>query len=189
MNVHQRGWKRSFSSDSGGGANFAPDRFTVVFSGERLQEGYQKSHLLLVQFVVTELVMIHLRNGFLQRPCGGVMHVRPSEFHVAEGRNTEPVPVRFLFGEIHQTVIVIGFGASGKEIAFKVGVFKRLSSHGGTGVAGLAAKLQEKLVTLFGVLADGVFIPFQVTVKRAVRRDEGLFIFRDGIRDGSPVNP
>ena len=47
------------------------------------------------------------------------MHIRPGEFHVAEGRNAEAVPVRFLFGEIHQAVIVIGLGASGKEIAFE----------------------------------------------------------------------
>ena len=173
MNVHWRGWKKSFSSDSGGRANFALDGFAVVFSGKRFQESHQQSHFLLVQFIVTELVMVHFRNGFLQRLCGGVMHVRPGEFHIAEGRNTEAVPVRFLFGEIHQAVIVVGLGASGKEIAFEVGVFKGLASHGGTGVAGLATKLQEKLVTFFGVLADGVFIPFQVAVKRAVRGEAG----------------
>lgn len=87
---------KSFSSDSGGRANFALDGFAVVFSGKRFQESHQQSHFLLVQFIVTELVMVHFRNGFLQRLCGGVMHIRPGEFHVAEGRNAEAVPVRFL---------------------------------------------------------------------------------------------
>ena len=85
--------EKMLSSGSGGGADFALDGLAVVFPGQGFQEGHQQAHLLLVQFVVAELVVVHLGDGFLQRLGGGVMHVRPGKLHVAEGGNAEPVPV------------------------------------------------------------------------------------------------
>ncbi len=56
-------------------------------------------------------------------------------------------------------------------------------------MAGTAFVLLEQLVAVFLLRGQGVAIAFQVTVKRAIWRDQRLFELGNGVVMLSPVKP